>query len=490
MVFVILANIYTMRIVWQSLGIVDYGIYSVVAGFVLMFEFLRSAMVAASQRYFSFGLGTNNQLLLNEYFRISIITYSKLGIIILVVGEIFGSWFLNTEMNIPIDRIYAANIVYQMSLLSFILAIIIVPYNGVIVSHEKMGIYGYIGIFESILKLLIAFILIFINYDRLIVYSIMLFITGVIINVITVGYCRYNFKECILVHKGYNAKLSRQIFSFAGWSILGNLGFSLRDQGLNIIVNMFFNVTLNAAKGVGFQVAAVVRGFTSNFQMALNPQIVKTYANNEIDNMISLILRGCKFSYYLLLIIAVPLYMKAELVLTLWLSNINSFMVGFLQLSLILVLIESFVGPITAALQATGRIKLFQIIISSIMMSTLVISIIWLQIDRTPYIVMWSSIITSVIGIVARIILLKREVEIRTTKFIMSVFLPSFIVTVISFIVANNTSPFFKDNLSGLILFSIFTTISIGFAIYCFGLDKLERLYVKRAIISKILKSE
>lgn len=485
MIVVIIANFITIRVVWQALGIEDYGIYNVVAGFVLMFDFMRSAMVAASQRYLAYGLGLNNQDVLSKYFKLSLYTFIKICIIIIIVGEIIGIWFINCKMNIPDQRIVAANIVYQISLFSFFISIVIVPYNACIVAHEDMNIYGYLGILEALFKLGTAYIIYFVSLDKLVIYALLQLLMYTSINLITIVFCRHKYIECKKYEIIRDKDLTKQIFSFASWSVIGNLGFSLRDQGLNLVINIFFSVTMNAAKAIGNQVAIAIRGFTSSFQMALNPQIVKNYASNNLDEMINLIVLGCKFSFFLLLIIVIPLFIKADYILTIWLKDINIYTVSFLRLSLILVLIESFSGPIIAGIQSTGKIKVFQIVISLVMISTIIISVVWIKINKDPYVVMWSSIITSTIGVIIRLYFLNKQVPIRYVRFLLSVFMPTLSTTILGYLIVYNIHKFFYNDISNLIYFSTTSTVILLGLIYIMGIQKQERKMINSYISSK-----
>lgn len=476
----ILVNLFTIRVVWQVLGMDNYGIYNLVGGIVLMFQFLNSAMIASSQRFISFELG-NGGANLRNVFSISVTVHYILAAIILVLAETIGLWFLNYKLNIPIERMFAANCVYQCSILAFIISVISVPYNACIVAHEHMKAFGYIGILEVSLKLLIVFLLLLIPFDKLITYAILILIIQIVIRVIYQFYCRKKFKEC-KYHYVRDKHLIYDMFSFAGWSFLGNMGFSVRDQGLNILVNMFFDVSMNAAKGIAFQVSNVIRNFSSSFQMALNPQITKLYATGEINKMLLLVSRGCKFSFILVMIISLPLYFKAEYVLKLWLGNIDIYMIGFLRLSIIVVLIESVISPIVTAIQAVGKIKRFQIAISILMMINIPIAWIWLKLQPNVYIVMWVTIITSVFGVIARMKFLHEQIDFSYSNFIKNTFIPLLFPLLISFLLLYILDNIFQQSLIGLIGYCTLAIIIGGSISFIFGFSRFER----KAIIDLI----
>lgn len=490
MFLTIIVNLYAVRVIWQVLGVDDYGIYNVVGGVITMFAFLNNAMVASSQRFISFELGTGNRERLRKVFCLSVTIHLMLAVAVLILAETVGLWFLNDRLNIPANRMTAANWVYQCSVFAFLINIVSVPYNACIVAHEHMKAYGYFGILEVLLKLLIVFMLMLIPFDKLITYAILVVCVSAIMRLIYGIYCNRHFSEC---HYRFvsDRHLMRDMFSFAGWSFLGNLGFSVRDQGLNIVLNLFFNVAVNAAKGIANQIGGVVNGFAASFQMALNPQITKRYAAGQTESMISLVFTGCKYSAILIMFIVIPLFFAAEQVLHLWLGDVAPYTVGFLQLVLVNVLIDSMVSPVTTALQATGHIKWFQIIISIIMVSSLPIAWIWLKLGGTPYTVMTVSILTSVIALIARFILLHREVPFSHRLLYSNIFIPITSVLVASYFFSDWIYGYLSQNITSLLIFFVCNLLSLSLFIVALGLNNYEREILYRYIVSfaiKILK--
>lgn len=412
----IIVNLYTVRVIWQVLGVDNYGIYNVVAGIVVMFQFLNGAMVAASQRFISFELGTGNLENLKKVFSASIKVHFLLSIIILILTETIGLWFLNSELNIPSNRMFAANCVYQCSIASLFVNVISVPYNSCIVAHEHMKIYGYYGILNVILKLGIVLLLVVIPYDKLISYAILLLCVEILMRILYQIYCRKHFEEC-RNNKSNGKGIIKDMFAFAGWSFLGTIGYTYRDQGLNMILNMFFNVAMNAAKGVANQVTTTLSGFATNFTMALNPQITKSYASGDIEGVNKLLIRGSKFSFLLLNVIIVPVFVCCHELLCLWLDSIEPQTIKFLRILLIAVLIESMVSPLSTALQATGRIRRFQITIATIMLLCLPAAWIWLKINLNPYSVVYLVLITNFIALFTRLFLLREQLQFSIRSF-------------------------------------------------------------------------
>ena len=390
MFLIIIVGLYTSRIVLNTLGVTDYGIYNVVGGIVSMLAFLNSAMVAASQRFISFELGIGNLEKLKKVFCTSVSIHIALAVIILLIAESIGLWFVNTHLNIPLERMTAANWVYQCSILTLILTVVSVPYNSCIVAHEHMKAFAYVSIVEAVLKLLIVYILLVENVDKLILYAILVASVALIVRIIYGIYCKRHFEECSYRFV-FDRKLFKEMFAFAGWSVIGNLGFSFKDQGSNIILNLFFGTAVNAARGIAMQVNGILSNFSNNFTMALNPQITKQYAAGDVESSMKLVYAGCRYSFYLLLLITIPVMINREYLLKLWLGNVPEYTSQFLMLVLISTLINVMASPIVTALQATGRIKVFQITICIIMLSELPLAYLILKNGGKPTNGFWKS---------------------------------------------------------------------------------------------------
>lgn len=311
MVLIIIVGLYTSRVVLNTLGVSDYGIYNVVGGIVSMLAFLNSAMVAASQRFISFELGTDDSERLKKVFCTSVSIHIVLALIIFLIAETLGLWFVNTHLNIPAERMGAANWVYQCSILTLMLTVVSVPYNSCIVAHEHMKAFAYVSILEAVLKLLVVYLLLVGAVDKLVLYAILVAAVAFVIRIIYGIYCKRHFEECTYRFV-LDRKLFKEMFAFAGWSIIGNLGFSMKDQGSNIILNLFFGTAVNAARGIAMQVNGIISNFSNNFTMALNPQITKQYAAGGTKASMELVYLGCRFSFFLLLMIVIPVFINMD----------------------------------------------------------------------------------------------------------------------------------------------------------------------------------
>lgn len=475
MLFTIIVGLYTSRIVLDILGVSDYGIYNVVGGIITMLAFLNVAMTGASQRFISFELGRQNKERLKLVFSTSILIHFSLAGIVFIIAETIGLWFINTHLNIEPDRMVAANYTYQCSILSFILTIISVPYNSCIVAHEHMKAYAYVSILEVSLKLLIAYLLPILPADKLICYAIMSLSVAVIIRIVYGIYCKRHFEECAF-HFTYDRQLFKNMFSFAGWNTLGNLGFSIKDQGANIILNIFFGTTINAARGIAIQVNSIINNFAQNFLMALNPQITKQYACNNIQQSVNFVYTGCKFSFYLLMIISIPFILNKEYLLGLWLKDVPQYTSLFLELTLIIASVEVLSYPLTTALQATGKIKSVQIFVCLIMLCELPAAYLILECGGKPHMTMYPTLLASIIKLFVRFYLLKTYIPLYNMRFFCNaIILKCFLVGISCFFISSFIKAQFDTNFISLIINVTLSTATNLLIIILLGLSSSEK---------------
>lgn len=481
MLLIIAVSLYTSRVVLNTLGVSDYGVYNVVGGFVAMLSFLNSALTAASQRFISFELGRGDKEKLKTIFCTSVTIHAILAIIIFFIAETVGLWFVNTHLNIEPTRMTAANWVYQCSILTFMLSIISVPYNSCIVAHEHMKAFAYISIFEVTLKLLVVYLLLIISYDKLIIYAILIALVGIIIRLFYGIYCKSHFDECSY-HFVFNKIIFKDMFSFAGWSVFGGLAFPFREQASNVILNIFCGTIINAARGIAFQVNGVISNFSNNFIMALNPQIVKQYASGNIEKSSILVHTGIRYSFFLILIIIIPIIINVDYVLKLWLGTVPKYTSSFLYLTLICALINSMTQPIVAAIQATGKIKIFQISICIIMLLELPFAYFILYNGAEPYAVMYPTIFVSVIGLFARYIILKQLVPLYKLKYFTIIVLKNLTIGFICFCLSKYIQSYFNINFFTFILTSITSIFIVIIVVYYLGITYNERSKLKNKL--------
>lgn len=361
--FTMLVSLYTSRVILNTLGVSDFGINNVVGGVVGMFSVISGSLSSSISRFITFELGHGDINKLKRIFSTSVNIQVGIALIIVILAECIGVWFVNHKLNIPTDRLVAANWVFQCSLLSFAIGLISVPYNACIIAHERMSVFAYMSILETILKLVIVYMLFISPYDKLISYAVLFVVVSLIMRLIYGWYCNKHFVEShyeII----YDRTLIKEMTGFAGWSFFGNTAYMLNTQGVDMLINIFFGVTLNAAKGVASQVQNAVMQFVGNFTVAINPQITKSYASGDREYMNKLVCRGARFSYFLLLIFTVPIVCEADYILYLWLKTVPEYAPIFLRLMLFGTLMAILGNTMFTSIQATGNIRRYQICIT------------------------------------------------------------------------------------------------------------------------------
>ncbi|WP_367278093.1 lipopolysaccharide biosynthesis protein [uncultured Algibacter sp.] len=473
-------SLYTSRVVLIALGVEDYGIYSIVGGIVSMFAFFNMAMSSATQRYLAFDLGRNDIERLTKTFNAAVNIHIIIAVIVFILTETIGLWFVNYKLNVPVERMNAINWVYQFSIFTFLFGIIQVPYNALIIAHERMNIYAYMSIVEVLLKLLIVFLLLYINTDKLILYGFLIFVISVIIRSCYKLYCKRNFKESVYQYY-FDKKLYKELITYSGWNMFGNIASIARGQGCNLLLNMFFGPIANAAYGITLTVQGAVLTFVGNFQTAMNPQIIKTYANGEINKTFNFMFKSAKFSFFAMLILVLPIIFNLDYILNLWLVKVPKFAYSFIFLSFIKILIDSISNPIMTGIQATGNIKWYQIIVGGLIFLNLPFSYLALFLTNRPEWVFLISIFISIVSFGARLKFLEKLMHLNIMVFLKKVLFPILIVITITLPIVLFLHKFIKLNET---LFVFFINSSIIFfitilIIYGFGINKEERKWLK-----------
>ena len=432
-----LITLWTTRIVIQALGIEDYGIYNVIAGFVVMFGVISSSLSAAISRYITYELGHGDILKLKQIFSASIYIQISIAILILFLGETLGLWFLNVKMSIPANTIVAANWVYQLSLFSFLIDIISVPYNALIIAHEKMKLFAYVGIFTSIAKFGAAYsLLFFCSLHRLVIYAVLLLVISISIRFFYGYYCSSKFDEAKLSIKFERCQF-KDIFSFAGWNFIGSTAGILKEQGINILLNIFFGPIVNASRAIAVQVSGAATTFANNFMVALNPQITKSYAAGEEAASLELVFLGSRMGFYLMFCIALPILLETDFILNIWLNNVPEYSIIFVRLILINSLIEVLSSTLMTIMLATGKIRNYQLIVGGCNLLVLPFAYIILEIGYEPQYAIIVSIFMSLVTLFCRLFVLKQMVNLSIKDFLVSVILRTFLVVITSYFMAH-----------------------------------------------------
>ena len=474
MMLIMIVSLYTSRIVLKTLGVEDYGIYNVVGGVVTMLSFLNSSLTSATQRYINYEIGKNDEAAINKVFSMSFISFSLLAVIVVIVAETLGLWFVYNKLVIPPDRLNAALWVYHFSIMTFAVNMLVVPYTATIIANERMSVYAYVSIIEIFLKLGIVFLLSVIQFDKLILYAILMFTVTCIVTLIYRIYCIKNFKEC-QIKWIWDSELLKKLFSFSGWMLAGTASHILSTQGVNILINMFFGPAFNAARAVAMQVHTAVYSLSQNFMTAVKPQIVKSYAQNDLRYMYRLVFTSSKLCFYLLLILSLPLISEADFVLNLWLKEVPEYAVVFTQLVLISLLLEAVYTPIGYVSQAADKTCGYQLSISACFIMVFILTIIAYLIKLPVYTTFLISIIIDIIGLFVRLIVLKITVNFPFKHFCKQVVLPSTCIIVVSFALIFLIKVFTGETVLWHLLIMIFAIIIPLILIWVFGLENKER---------------
>ncbi len=477
-------SLYTSRIVLNTLGVTDFGIYNVVGGLITMFGFLNSSMASATQRFLSFELGMKNYLQLGRVFSMSLNIHLIIALLILLLGETVGLWFVNTQLTIPAERMAAANWVYQFSVLAFMVNVVSVPYNATIIAHERMNIYAWVSIIEVSLKLLVVFMLQWFGFDKLKFYAVLIFLVSLFIRIIYGIYCKRNLLET-KYQLFWDRTLFYTLFNYAGWNLWGNAAGVLHGQGVNILLNIFFGPVVNAARGIAYQVMGAVNGFVQNFQMAMNPQIIKSFALGDIRYMHQLILQGAKYSFFLIFILSLPILLETETILRLWLKIVPEYAVIFTQLVIINILIDSISGPLMTAAQASGKIKIYQGVVGGLLLLILPLSYLFIKLGHPPQVTIYISIVISMAALYARLLILRGLVKINIKDFLSKVLFRCILVVSVALILPLCVNLILEESVTKFILVTSAAFLSAPFAVYIYGLNKIERLYFL-SIIKKL----
>ena len=478
-------SLYTSRVILRVLGVEDFGIYNVVGGIVSMMGVINGAMSVSTQRYLTFELGRGDSLRLKQVFSVCVSIYMLLSLILFVLAETIGLWFLNTKLVIPPERLVAANWVYQFTILSTIISLLSNPYNAVIISHEKMGVYAYISILDVILKLAAVYALYVVPLDRLIVYGFFILLIHVIDRIIYGIYCQRRYAEA--AYRFYWEKaLFQKILSYTGWNLFGSAAALVKGQGLNILLNMFFNPSVNAARGIAYQVNSAVHQFFTNFYTAVRPQITKYYAQNDMENMFKLVFRSSKMSFFLILFISLPLIIEAPYVIQLWLGQMPEYVVPFMRLIIIITAVDAMANPLMTTAHATGNIALYQSVVGTMTILNIPISYVFLNLGFSPLVVFEVSLAISLINLFLRLWIVKRLVKFPVWEYIRKILLNCFLVTIVASILPLLLHHCIPSSFHIFVLVFVLTFVSTGGTIWLVGLTREERLFVSTQLKRKL----
>lgn len=488
MLFLMIISLYTSRVILNTLGVEDYGINNVVSGFIGMLGFLSGSLGAASSRFITYDLGIGDMVTMKRTFGNIVTIHLLLAVMILIFGETIGLWFVLNKLQIPENRMTAALWVYQFSIFSFMLSIVSVPYNATIIAHERMKAFAYISIVDAILKLLIVYLLVIIPYDKLIIYAILFFCIQVFDRVVYGVYCYRHFEET-KTKLAFNKKLFKEIFSFAVWTMNGNLAVIGYTQGINVLLNMFFGPVVNAARGIAVQVQTVVQNFCNNFQMALNPQLTKSYAQKDLAHMQQLLKVSSKFSFFLLYIISLPLMLEAPLVLKWWLGIVPEHTINFLRLILCSSMLVALSNPLVVSVHATGKIKKFQAIEGTMLLCIVPIAYVLLKLfGIRPEYVFCVHIAVEILTQYVRVRIVLPMISMKCIDYFKEVVVPIIKVIVITPILPLIAYHYIDQSVMTFFLICTISVICVLGEVYYLGCIKSERKFVINKIKQIISK--
>ena len=479
-------SLFTSRVILNALGVSDYGIYSVVGGVVMMFTFLNTAMSSATQRFINFELGRNNLAQVARVFSVSLSAHLGIAVLVVLLAETIGLWFLNARMMIPDGRMAAANWVFQMSIFATVVGIVRVPYNATILAHERMSFYAGTSIGEALLRLGIVWALVFSVGDKLKLYSSLVLAVSVFMWLAHYVYCRRIFKTAY--HPAREITLAREIIGFSGWSLLGGLANMCNTQGINLVFNLFYGVVVNAAMGIASQVNAAIFQFVFSFQMAFNPQIVKSYALGNYEYCISLVFRASKFSFYLLLLLALPMLFNTEPILKTWLELVPPYAPVFLRLIVASALVDALAGPLWMSAHAIGNIRNYQVVVSLLVLSNLPLAYAVLSLGYSPAWVLALRVAINLLALLWRVWYFCVKMRVPLYSYFLQVMLPVLSVLVLAAVLP----AVFNHMWTGPGAWIVSSILAVGCvvgSVWVFGLTPNER-DVLMAILRKTFAGE
>jgi len=479
-------SLYTSRVILRILGIDDFGIYNLIGGIVVMFAFLNGALSRGTMRFLNVEIARGVVNKINKVFCVGLNVHAVVAIVVFILSETVGLWLINYKLNIPQERMPAANIVFQFSILTTIIDILRIPYNSIILAYEKMSFYAYLGILESFMKLIIVFLLVyFATFDHLIVYSILLFTVNLIINIVYFIYSRIYYKEetRLVMYKDY--ALFKDFLSFSGWNILGQIALVGSNQGVNIILNIFCGVFINAAAGIANQVNTAVYSFINNFQLAFNPQIVQTYALNEMEKHQKLVLVTSKLSLFLISILIIPVLAFPEFILHLWLGkDIPMYSVPFTQFILLNSAIDALIGPFWMSAGAVGKIKIYQTVISCFIFLNIPAAYLILYLGYSPIYVIAAKVIISLFTLIYRFYYANLTLKFASSE--IKLYLKNIVYISIYLFLTFYINQFLSSNWYSFLIGSFVLETLFIFLIFFTGINSDERLSFKNLIYSKL----
>lgn len=487
----LIITIVTAGIMFKVLGATDFGIFNVVGGIVTMVAFLTGSLASGAQRFLSYDIGRGDENAVNETFNVVALSYFLLGFIVFLFAEIGGVWFLNTHMTIPEERLIAANWILQCSILQFIIGITTSPYSAAVIAYERMGTFAYVGIINEALRLIVLFLIVITPFDKLIVLSLLHFAISAGQQLFYQWYCRSRLNN-IHFQFVWNAKKMKSIIGYSGWNMIGSFATVLHTNGVNILLNVFFDPTINAARGIAYRINSAVYAYTGNYYMAVRPQITKTYAAGDLKRMHKLIFSSSRLAFYLMLVLCIPISLNIKQILQIWLGTPPDYATIFVQLVFLNALLEIYSLPLTAGIQATGKIKIMQLTVSTIYLLIVPISYFLLKLGAPPESTFWVNNTIVVICLLPRLYLCQKQYGLSMYSYFWGVFIRTLGVAAISYLICKTVVSYIADGVS---VFRFILAVGISFVItivivYILGITDEERSVLKQYISKRLHRNK
>lgn len=467
-------KLYTVKVVMDALGNIDYGIFNTVAGVVLTFSFINDTMSTACQRYIAIGMGKNDFVKVRNTFSLCIMVFIAIALIVAMLCETGGLVLLHNKIQLDGRSMTTAHIVFQLAIISFIFTIMKTPYHGMVIMKEKMNVYTYISIIEVICNLGIAIMIAHSDKDRLIIYSVLMMLVNALVSLTYVSYCYIKYKECRFKYY-WNWAEFKEILYFVAWNMFGSLAISLKSYGLNVLINIFFGNIIVSARTLAFKIYGILLEFSGNITTAVKPQIIKSYSASDKEGMFKLIFQGSKFAYYLFLIVSLPLFLEIPFVLDLWIDDVPEYTVLFTRLCIINGLFDVLVTPLAVSMQAYGKIRTYQLVCSFFIMLVIPISYIFLKLGFPPQTVFYVSIIICALAIGLRVLFINHYIGLPVGGYLQRVLIPMLTVTICSAVIPTILEMTVSNTVLRFFTVCATAVIMICISVYTIGMTVTER---------------
>ncbi|MBE6381537.1 MAG: lipopolysaccharide biosynthesis protein [Lentisphaerae bacterium] len=485
MAITMLVGLYTSRVVLRVLGVEDYGLYNVIGGIIALFAVLNNALMNSTSRFVTVSLAKGIIAETRQTFNMAFLMHFAVALFLIVIGETVGLWYLHNKLVIPVGREFAAGWLYQFTIITAVLGTINVPYNACIVAHEKINVFAILQVIDAVLKLGIVYVIQVAPYDKLIYYAVLMLLVIVFNFLFNYIYCQRRFPEVKFVFY-WSRNRFKEVLKFIGWALVGNFSNMFYTQGINLMLNAFCGPAVNAARGIAVQVQGVVAQMANNVQTAINPQILKTYAVNDLDRMHMLICASSRYCYYLLFLFSLPIMLEANFILHLWLGVVPEHTVNFIRLTLMTVLLDAFINPMFTANLASGRLNLYYIPVSMISVSFMFITYFAIKYTLMPESTFLCYLAMVALGVIIRVFVMRKQVKLNPILYIKTAILPAIVVTLLASALPVASHLLVQGNVARLFVTGIISVVSTAIVVCYVGITKLERQFVIQFVKNKL----